>query len=386
MSQPNQPTAQQQNDTNRAILLANAVPVQQVIFTTTQAAQPYVAGLPTVINVPVRPVGLITKFLVEVTATVAQGAAETQTRTTLGLANFFSNIMLNDLQNLTRHQTTGWHMNMVNTARRQMPTGAAYTTDNVMGFGSNYGFNGAPSTFTTAQTLKAMLEIPVSYSDTDLRGAIFANVINSTMNLQLTINPNFSVASGADATQACYQSSTTDLAKITAYTITVHQFYYDQLPKDQNGGYILPLVDLATQYNLINTSYSALVAGSEFPMPYANYRSFLSTVAIYDNGGTLNAGTDIQYWAMRTANSLNLFQYDPFVAQMLNGRNKIGDDWPKGVYYFDHRARPVTTLQFGNIDLIANPSVVNAGAQMLVGYEFMAMTQQLQSAGTIGNR
>ena len=374
------------NDRDRSILLGMAVPVQSVIYTATQAANPFVAGLPTVLNIPVRNVGLITKFLVEVTATVVQGAAETQTRTTLGLANFFSSIVLTDLNNLVRHQTTGWHMNMVNTARRQMPTGAAYTTDNVMGFGSNYGYNSAPVTFTTAQTLNAMMEIPVAYSDTDLRGAIFANVINSTMNLQVTINPNFSVAAGADATQACYQSSTTDLAKITAYTITVHQFYYDQLPKDQSGAYILPLIDLSYQYNLLNTSFTGLAANSEFPMPYANYRSFFSTTAIFDNGGTLNAGTDISYWAMRTANSLNLFQYDPFVAQVLNGRNKIGDDWPKGVYYFDHRARPVTTLQFGNVDLIVNPKTVNANAQMLVGYEFMGMANQLQSAGSIGQR
>jgi hypothetical protein len=118
-------------------------------------------------------------------------------------------------------------------------------------------------------------------------------------------------------------------------------------------------------------------------LPYANFRSYLSTLVIYDNAGVLNAGTDINYFSLATANAMNLFKYDPFVAQLINGRNKINDDWPLGTYYFDHRAKPLSTLTFGNMQLNVNPSSVGANALLLVGYEYFALQNQLQQQGSI---
>ena len=383
--QQSQASAQQINAYNSGRVLNEAIPVIQKIGSFTQSQYPYSAGVATVINCPVLNVGLIRRFWVKVTANIQQGAAETQTLVNMGPANFLSQILLNDLNNLVRVNSCGWHLSMLSTVRRQLAFGAAFTSDSPFGYGSNYNIVKAPASVTAAANMYTYYEVPVSYGDTDTRGAIFANVVNASMNLQLTINPNLFQTVTGDAAQSVYQSSSAQLGKINSYTIDVYQEYWDQLPRNADGSFAIPAIDIATQYNLLNTTLTGLAVGSDFNMPYANFRSYMSTFALYDNGGTLNAGTDINYFSLSTANSMNIFKYDPFVAQLLNSRNMINDDMPKGLYYFSHRARPLTTLAFGNMSLNMNPSLVNANAQVVVGYEFFAFANQLQQASSINS-
>ena len=385
MTQATAQNIQQMNAQARAAIVMSCPSVIQKLTSLTKAQFGYTSGQATTINVPLQNVGLIKRLIVRVSANVQQGAAETQNRMPFGPANFLSQIMLNDLNNLVRINTTGWHLAMLGTARRQVAFGAALTSDSPLGFGANYPIIQAPAAVTGAANMYMTYEIPLCYSETDLRGGIFANVVNATMNLQLTINPNMFVATGTDGVQACYKSTTAQLGVMNNYTIDVYQEYYDQLPKNPDGSYMLPLIDLATQYNIINTVNTGLTVGADQSLPFANFRSYMSTVAIYDNGGTLNAGTDINYFSLATANAMNLFKYDPFIQQFINGRLKINDDWPAGVYYFDHRGHPITTAAFGNMQINVNPSVVNAGAQLLVGYEYFSLQNQLQNAGSISS-
>ncbi len=357
--------------------------VVQKIATFTNTSNPYVAGQATVINLPLVNVGLIKRLWVRCVANVAQTVAETHTAQNLGPANFLSQIVVTDLNNLVRVNTTGWHLSMLSTARRQLAFGAAFTSDSPFGFGSNYGLVKIPASLTAAANMSVFYEIPLSYSDADLRGAMFANVTTASMNLQLTINPNLFQTLTGDPVLSCFKSSTATLGKINTYTIDVYQEYIDQLPRYQDGSYQLPMIDIATQYNVLNSNATGLAVGADFSLPYAALRSYLSTFVIYDNAGVLNAGTDINYFALQSANSMNLFKYDPFVAQLLNGRIKINDDWPVGVYYFDHRAQPISTIAGGNTQLIVNPSSVGANSILQIGYEFFSNTQQLQQAGSI---
>jgi hypothetical protein len=64
-------------------------------------------------------------------------------------------------------------------------------------------------------------------------------------------------------------------------------------------------------------------------------------------------------------------------------RNLIGDDAPKGVYIINHRKRPVATNQYGNMQFVINPSTVNAGASLLMGYEMLAIQSQAINAGSL---
>ena len=91
----------------------------------------------TVLTFNPRNVGLIKRLVVRIKATVTAGATSTQTLTKLGLQNLISNISFFDLGNNQRINTTGWHLNLISTAKRRRVFGAAYTTDTPNGYGNN---------------------------------------------------------------------------------------------------------------------------------------------------------------------------------------------------------------------------------------------------------
>ena len=378
MAAPNNMNIQQQNDLARAIILNSAVEMTQQIYSNTFDPR----NGNNVINIVPRNVGLIKGFLLECYATVnnTNGASTAITTTNFNIANLLSQIVFNDLNNNVRINTTGWHLDLVATAKQRGVFGAAYTTDSPVKYGSNWNVIKAASSVAAggSTTVYMMYWIPLAYSDTDLRGAVFANVVNATMNLQVTVNANPVVSSG-DATLAIYSGTTGNISSIT---INCYQVYLDQLPVG-NKGVILPLLDLSYIYELKNTTMAGMVTSQDFPIPYPNFRTFLSTSVIYDNGGTLAAGTDINYISLQSANFTNIWKIDPQVAAF-RSRMIFGDDPPTGVYYFDHRTMPINTIQYGNMNLIINPNgTVNAGASFLIGFEDLALINAVSQAGSL---
>jgi len=376
------------NLANRQAIVQSALRKQQQIF-----SQTFSPASQTVLNIAPRYAGLILGFYVDVRATLTLGT-NNGLRTQFGAANFIQQVRFDDLSNNTRIQTTGWHLNAINSAKSQRPYMSVDTinTDYPVAYGEVFtnDIATAPATLTTAGATVAMLFwVPLAYSEVDLRGAMWANVVNATANLQLTMATSAQAFAGhtADPTAAVYQMDATGATgAITSYTVTVHQVYYDQLPTDQKGNQLLPVIDLSTLYMLNNTTVSGMVANNDYPIPYANFRSFLSTVVIYDNqtGGTYNAaGTDITYWELQTANFTNIFKYPSWFPGVF-ARDAIGDDFPLGMYYFDTRKKPINTIQFGNQQLIINPKgTVNTGANALVGWEMFAITNTLVGAASL---
>jgi hypothetical protein len=376
-----------QNLMNRQAIVQSALRRQQEIYN-----QNVVPTAQTVVNIQPRYAGLILGFYVTVIATMTLGTANA-IPTQFGVSNICQQIRFDDLSNNTRIQTTGWHVNAVNSAKAKQPYMICDTlTTPVVGYGNNFPNNimQATNPLTAAGgTATVTYYVPLSYSDLDLRGAMWANVVNATANLQLTLSTSaqFFAAHTADPTNAVYQYDATGATGVvTNYQVIVHQVYYDQLPVDKNGQQILPVIDLSTLYMLTNTTLSGMTTGNDFPIPYANFRSFLSTVVIYDNqtGGAYNAqGTDINYWMLQTANFTNIFKYEPWFAGIYE-RLAIQDDFPLGMYYFDSRSKPINTIQYGNQQLIINPTgTVNAGATLRVGWEMFAITNTLVGAASL---
>jgi hypothetical protein len=381
-AQSSQQAAALQNSAARQLILANALDEWQQLFSNS-----FTSGPGTVINVPLRNVGLNKRLVVEVAATISGSAGVTHKLTTLGLANFFSQVILTDLSNQQRINTSGWHLTAIASAKARLPYGSAVTAlDTPFGYGNNYTqVQSAPALITGTQSASNvfhMLEIPLAYSDSDLRGAIYANVVNATFQVQLVVNSNMFVTSTADATLAVYQSNGTTLATLPTFTVTIYQNYLDQIPIGKNGAAILPLYDLSTAYLLNNTTLSAIVANSQYPIPYANFRNFLSTTVVYDNGGVLNPGTDILNFSIQSANFTNIIQIDPKIVSLW-ARLRLQDDFPTGMYYFDHRTKPLNTIQYGNLQLIVTPTTAGANAAFLVGFESMALINQVTNAGSL---
>lgn len=336
-------------------------------------------------TVPIRNVGLVKRLLVRVSAQV-QANGQTLTPGPFGPAQIFSNVQFTDLSNQVRINTAGWHLFTVASAKRRLLYGAAYTTDTPCGFGSNYpAVMAAPASITTNPAVNNVFcefEIPLAYTDQDLRGAVYMNVTSANAYLQLTINPNFFVNSTADPTLAVYKSSSATLGLLPSITIQVYQNYLDQLPVAQNGGPVLPLLDLSTAYLMNVSPIAANVNNQDIPIAYANFRDFLSTSIILNNGGTLNPGTDVTYWALQSANYTNIFKYDAQTAAFM-ARLVLGDDPPVGMYYFESRDKPISTIQYGNMQMILNGSGLAATAAMYVGFEQMALINQVTQAGSL---
>lgn len=379
---------QAQNAANRAAVLQQGYPMLQQIFS--QVVQP---ANQQQVNIPPQNVGLIKGFLVKMTATVTNPGAGSSllTLTPFGPANLVQSMIFTDLQNYQRINTTGWHIASLDSVKQGRPFLSSTASDSPMGFGSNYAVIKAPATIATGAsgTVNMYFWVPLAYSDTDLSGAIYANVVNATMNLQLNLATAAQavVTNTADPSLAIYQGAGAVAGvTLTNVGITVYQSYLDQLPIASNGAPILPALDLNTMYELKNTAINALATGQDNYVPYSNFRHFLSTTVIFDNnnaGVYPTPGSDVNYWSFRTANYTDTRKADPFTWAGL-ARRKIQTDMPIGTYYFDHRDKPIYTTQTGNTNLVLNPSTVNANAQLLVGWEMLANVSNLVNAGSLG--
>ena len=386
----------QVNAQARALINALAVPREQIVFSNQYAAvgTANISQTTPTVNIQPRMVGLIRGFIVKLQATITNGSAVQIDLTDFGPSNLLNQIQFQDLQNNTRIQTSGWHLAALNTAKQRRPFASSFVRQTGFNYPINYGDNmagqiSAPATIPAggAAAVTMWWYVPLAYSEKDLRGAVYANVVNATMQLNLTFNTLPVVDNGQDATLAVYQgdvAGSTALAVISAATVSVYQDYLDQLPVGQQG-VILPPLDLATIYDIKNTLLTAIVANQDFPIQYANFRDFLSTMLIYVNtaaGGVRSNGSDVNYFSLQSANFTNIWKRNPDrIATIV--RNLMGVDPPPGMYYFSSRERPISTQQYGNMELVINALTAGTGAYALVGYESFAMLNNVVGAGSL---
>jgi hypothetical protein len=389
-------TPQQINQLQRQAVLRNSVEMTQQIFSTTIATLTNGGGN-NIININPRNVGLVKRFIVEIAGT-ATAATSAGVATVYGLSKLLSNVQYIDLNNNTRINTDGVHLSVLKQVKaREIALGAQPVTtilsDAMMagqfvasGSAPNFPVIVYPLAATGGSAFRAVFEVPLAYSDDDLRGSVYLNVINSTSTLQLTLNPNvFSTTSATDTTGNVWSSGANAQGTVTALTVTVYQVYLDQLPTGQNG-VILPTLDLSTVYELKTTNLTGQAVTSDFPYPYANFRDFLSTLVTWNSTGAsagLKNGSDVAYWALQSANFTNIWKIDPLLAAQKT-REIIGSDMPLGTYYFSHRKKPLSTVQYGNLELILNAQTLTAGScYQNVYVEDFALVNALTQAGSL---
>lgn len=342
-----------------------------------------VNGTPTIITPPINNVGLITKFFVFVTTTVTNpGGGATLTRSPFGPFNTFSSIQYTDPNTNARISTTGYHLATVTARRHRRIPGAALSTDSPTGFGSVIQPIACPNSIAAGDTgtVSCMYEIPLSIGRQSLKGSVFAGAVFATQSLQLTFNPLFATASGSDPLPPVFTGAAAAPNGPTLQTsYIVWQEFWDQFPLSllQN---LSP--DLSTVYEIKTTAFSALIQGNDNFIRFTNLRSFMSTMVAFDNGGVLNAGTDINYFKLQSANQTTEWQRNAQLQSYLT-RNGFGDDMPIGTYLFDFSESPIITAAEGNTVLIVNPSTVNANAVLQVGWEDLATSTVLASAPSL---
>lgn len=393
MAATQQYSPQQINQAARNAIRAMAVRMTQPVFSQSSLQTQ------NQVTVKFQNVGLVTGFWVKVVLTVSNGSAVQIDLSDFGPANALSNIQLVDFSNVTRINCPGWLINFVNSAKNRMPFGTSLVR--TTGFDSpiNYGSLApgeisAPATIAPSGTgvVTMWYYVPAAYSNDDLRGCLYANVVNATAQLVLsfpgTNGVSVAVANATDSTQSLYVGHIAgSVASVTlsAASITVYQEYYDQLPRDTNGSLLLPLTDLATAYEIKQTALAGLVANQQNPYQYANYRDFISTYVVYVNTAATGArtnGADVTNWQLVAANQTPIWVKEPALAY-LQMRNYCSVDFPPGVYYFDHRERPISTTQYGNMQLMLVPSIAGTGAYELVGVEDFALLSTVSTASSL---
>lgn len=347
------------------------------------------------VYIPPRFVGLGMRFVIEISATIQNSGSTTISLTDFGATNLLGQVTFVDLNNYTRVQTIGPHLALLATAKRRHPYAATADWNQVATNNRSQMLNVPPATWpvftapatiatSTSGTVRGVFELPLAYSNDDLRGGVYLNVVNSTAQIGLTFNQNPVVADPADNTFAIYHGASGTAGSITSLTYTIYQEYLDQLPTAQ-GRVILPILDLSTVYELKNTNFTAMTQNQDFPISYANFRDFLSTFVTYNNAGTAtgrNTGSDVNYWALQSANFTNLFKIDPLLAAQ-ESREHVLSDLPAGCYYFPSRRRPISTTQYGNMELILNALTVNSGSYAQVFWEDFALQNTLVTAGSL---
>lgn len=369
--------AQAQQNAAAANAMANQLIRSQAIEMFTQLApvslSATVNNAGQVVNVTPRNVGLLKGFYVEFSCQVKNtNAAAAITPTNLGPLNLFSNIQFTDLQNNVRINCPGYQIGLLDSIKQKNPFATAFlgtAVDTPVKYGANstatvQGTAGIDTVWNATASIAAaatgvvtgVLWVPIAYSDHDYRGAIYANVINGQMNLQFTVNPSPGFVAGGDQMLAMYgtaDSATT--VQVLNTTIQVTQVYMDQLPIDPRSGLpILPQRDIATIYELKNTTFTAAVPNNDFPMQYPNFRDVLSSIVLLDNLGAVPSVPNVtNYWSLQAANSTNIFKRTGNLNQALV-RNIMGFDLPAGITYFSYRGKPLSTTQYGNLQLIFN--------------------------------
>jgi hypothetical protein len=394
---PSSMSPQDINRLQRQLVLKNGVEMTQQIFSTTIAT---LGAGTNVLNIPPRNVGLLKRFTIEMSGT-ATAVTSTSTATVLGFGRLIQNLQFVDLNNNVRINTDGVHLSVIKQVKSRenslssLPISTIQTDAMLAGqfiasaAAPNFPVINYSLPTTGGLAFRAVFEVPIAYSDDDLRGAVYLNVVNATANLQITINPTpFSPNASTETTPYVWTSGAVAPGSVTALTVVVYQTYLDQLPVTPQGAVILPTLDLSTVYELKQTTLTGQVVSQDNPYPYANFRDFLSTFTVWNSTGLtagLKNGSDVSYWALQSANFTNIWKLGPLLASQRT-REIIGSDFPLGCYYFSHRKKPLSTIQYGNLQLILNPASLTAGScYQSVYVEDFALVNALTQAGSLAS-
>lgn len=375
------------NNQIRQLILKRSIERKMVIFSGVLSAAQAAGTAP--INIVPQPVGLLKKFIIEISGTANNtDGANAANLSDFGLSNLLGQVVFNDTQSYTRMQTTGWHLDQIFRAKHRWGASQAIlgaSLNESGNYGNSFGVLVAPTGFAhaTSQPFRMTFEVPICYSDDDLRGSVYLGVVNATAQLTLTMTTTPFAAAAVDSTLACWKGAA---GSISAVTVTVYQVFLDQLPQGK-GGILLPPLDMSTIYELKNTvNAQAFQAGQDNPLSYANFRRFMSTFYIYNHDPSADAGrtggTDVNYFALQSANFTNLYKIDPLEAARTS-RVLTFTDFPPGGYYFSFRKKPISTISYGNMQLILNPITAAAGAYALIGWEDFAPVNALVNAGSL---
>lgn len=347
----------------RAALLATSPRNSKKVGTFTQASSP--EGKTE--RIKLFNVGIITKLRLLVTANVTI-AANAIVASPKAPFNILSQIKLTDFEGVDRVNLSGFQLFVLQSVRSRTP---AYINNEGLAAVSTLPI--VPTGTGTAD-IKFYVEIPLAYDDErDLRGAILAQTAVGEMYLNLTYNSLF-LNDGKD--DGVYNSKgSAGTCAVNSISVDVYQDYL--LPQSIGGQIPLPIADLMTVYEL-NGNYRItdnLSNGQERLLNYPNMRSVIGFYANYINNSLL--ADDISQFRL-VANGNNVLTEDGLQTQYMKQRGWINGDLKKGAFFQLHRARPIETAMYGNMQMGLTFSAAPTG-----DYYLEQMTEAFYAKGAM---
>lgn len=308
-------------------------------------------------------VGITTRLLLDVTMTYDVVTAA-MVATTKNPYNVMNKVKLTDFDGTDRVNCSGFQLFVWNCVRRRM----------------NYGTNNgaaaqvlqvprADLTVGTNRTLNFLLEVPLAFDPkTDLRGALLTQT--AVGEAWVTIDWNSVGVSATANDDAIFTSATGTLANVS-FTVGVTQEYL--LPQAIGGQVPLPTFDLMTVYEFNGALRSTdnIAAGAEKLFNYPNVRSVIGFYLNYINNSVMNpATTDISKIRL-IANGNNVLREYSAREKLFEQRIYMldGSDIKNGVIFEEHRAKPIETALFGNIQLGVTPLTASGVVNFEQGVE-----------------
>jgi hypothetical protein len=353
-----------QNAAMRSALLASAPRMRKDLGVT-------VGALGGTTRIQLFNVGIITSVQIAVTCPITIGTA-------IGVPsarapyNLISRIRLTDYDGTDRVNWSGFQLFIINSVRMRIPAGLNNQGPIVTVGGSSIqgGIITNPSVPTAIGngTLGFLLDVPVAYDpEADLRGSILAQTAVGQMQLSIDWAPTLYTNTALDAVYAGAGTTTVVLNGVAGPSVQVWQEYL--MPQSIQGVLPLPGIDLQTVYELQGNvrDNANLAINAEKLLNYPNVRSVIGAYLCYMNGTSMGAADLVKLRLI--ANGNNILRDDTLFSKQIAQRNYLEGDIAFGTYFNLHRAKPIETALFGNIQWGITPSVVNANALLEVGYE-----------------
>ena len=299
-------------------------------------------------------VGITTKIILDVIATFDIGVA-VATASPKAPFNLINRIKLTDFDGTDRVNCSGYQLWEVQSARNRAP----------------YGFNNGsqtsvltsplvPTAVGAGATMRFQIEIPLAYSENDLRGALLTQTAVGEAWVNIDWN---AVLVGNGNADAVYNGGATTTVTNGAFQVNVFQEYL--LPQNVGGNVPIPALDLMTVYELAGALKSSdnIAVGQEKLFNYPNVRSVVGAYFNYVNNGVMNSAvTDIQKFRLIANGNNVLREYLPTDKLFDQRRWMIEDaDLRVGSYFEMHRERPIETALYGNVQYGITPNTAGGG-------------------------
>ncbi|MHB8387515.1 hypothetical protein [Metallibacterium sp.] len=300
-------------------------------------------------------VGITTKLILNVSVSVDIGVA-IATASPKAPFNIINRIKLTDFDGTDRVNCSGFQLATLQCVREKHAYG--YNNDSQTSVLANPA---VPTAIAAGQNLQFIIEVPLAFSDTDLRGALLTQTAVGEAWLSLDWNSLLYQSLNDDAVYNGAPTTTVALSAGATIQVAVEQEYL--LPQSIGGQVPLPALDLMTVYELSGALRSAdnIAVGSEKLFNYPNVRSVIGAYFSYLNNGVMHTPTTDLTRVRLIANGNNVLrEYTPFT-KLFDMRKLINGDWRVGTIWELSREKPIQTALFGNVQYGITFAAVTAG-------------------------